>query len=144
MGGHLAIQGDLAQLDLAVFPACGSRDLSGSTGPLPGIHSCFSAWNTFATASLDHSSPSRHPGRPRGAMKRCSTTGKVAEPRQICTVFLSQECCNHILYSWLSRANGNHECRHHSARKTETRRFCIQRTRLDMPTRRRVTCDKLR
>src|SRR5258708_11964785 len=72
MGGHLAIQGDLAQLDLAVFPACGSRDLSGSTDPLPGIHSCFSAWNTFATASLDHSSPSRHRDRSCGVVKRCS------------------------------------------------------------------------
>src|SRR5215472_6379009 len=72
MGGHLAIQGDLAQLDLAVLPACGSRHLSGSTGPVPGIHPRLSAWNTLATASLDHSSPSRHQDRSCGGVKRCT------------------------------------------------------------------------
>src|SRR5713101_3496889 len=72
MGGHLAIQGDLAQLDLAVFPACGSRDLSGSTGPLPGLHPRLSAWDTLAAPPLDHCSTSRHQDRSRGAMNHFS------------------------------------------------------------------------
>src|SRR6266851_3443950 len=105
MGGHLAIQGDLAQLDLAIFPACGSCDLSGSTGPLPGIHSCFSAWDTLAAPPLDHCSTSKHPGRPRGAMKRFSMTCIAMEVSLLRAVFLSKECHNHLLLSLLSGEN---------------------------------------
>src|SRR5260370_22280545 len=114
MGGHLAIQGDLAQLDLAVFPACGSRDLSGSTGPVPGIHSCFSAGDALATAPLDHGAASKHVGRSRGAMKRFS---------MICTV---------TEVSRLPRGFSREKVSSPPLRKTKTRRFCICYARLDM------------
>src|SRR5260370_15029035 len=79
MGRHLAIQDDVAQLDLAVFPACWSRDLSGSTSPLPCLPPRLSAWDPLAAPSLDHCSTSKHPGRPRGAMKHFSMTCTAME-----------------------------------------------------------------